>query len=78
LARIHGLYGQTESDRTHCDIVEEAIRDAQHELWWFVNSRLQEKDRRKFAEEGSRLLWIDYSNSYNATAAMRESGLAIR
>jgi glutathione S-transferase len=52
LARIHGLYGQTESDRTYCDIVEETIRDAQHELWWFANGLLQEKDPREFAEGG--------------------------
>ena len=50
LARIHGLYGQTESEHIDCDATEEAIRDAQQELWWFVNGLFPEKDPQKFAD----------------------------
>ena len=49
LARIHNLYGKTEAERIECDIVEEAIHDAQHDLWWFLNGLLPEKNRQKFA-----------------------------
>jgi glutathione S-transferase len=52
LARTHGLYGQNESERIDCDIVEEAIRDAQNEFWWFMNGLLPEGDPAKFAETG--------------------------
>jgi glutathione S-transferase len=32
LARTHGIAGETEADRTRCDIAVEAIRDADHHL----------------------------------------------
>ncbi|HTR63398.1 MAG TPA: glutathione S-transferase family protein [Candidatus Binataceae bacterium] len=44
LARKHGLYGSTEADQAQCDIVAEAIDDAEVSLWrWLCDADPEEK-----------------------------------
>ena len=45
LARLHGLYGRTENERTQCDVAIDAIRDAQL-LLWSILTRDRWQDRR--------------------------------
>ncbi|MGO9605710.1 MAG: glutathione S-transferase family protein [Candidatus Binataceae bacterium] len=52
LARTHDLYGHSETERIACDIVEEAIAEAQDQIWWFLNGLFPEKDPARFAQEG--------------------------
>jgi glutathione S-transferase len=50
LARTHGLSGDTEAERTRCDIAVEAIRDADHHLGALVWTPGFEENRRLIVE----------------------------
>lgn len=50
LARTHGLSGETEVERTRCDIAVEAIRDADHHLGALVWTPGFEENRRLIIE----------------------------
>jgi glutathione S-transferase len=50
LARTYGLSGETEAERTRCDIAVEAIRDADHHLGALVWTPGFEENRRSITE----------------------------
>jgi len=50
LARTHGLVGESEAERTRCDIAVEAIRDADHALGAIVWTPGFEQSRRSIVE----------------------------
>ena len=49
LARKHGLYGRDEADYAHCDIVAEALDDAEISLWRWLCDAEPGKKRASFA-----------------------------
>jgi len=51
VARTHGLAGETESERTRCDIAVEAIGDVDHHLGGLVWTPGFEDNRRSIAED---------------------------